>query len=1030
MSEHEIFARALEIQDISSRNEFLQQECRDDPSLRARVERLLAAVESRKSFMEIDETDVDDLVSMEVGKTIGPYTLKEKIGEGGMGVVYVAEQKKPIRRRVALKVIKPGLDSQQVIARFESERETLALLDHPNITRVFDGGTTDQGLPYIVMELVNGDPITKYCDENRLTIHQRLKLFLEVCAGVQHAHQKGVIHRDLKPSNILIAKYDGKPVPKVIDFGVAKALGKSLGDMSVYTHFGQILGTFEYMSPEQAQRNQLDVDTRSDVYALGVLLYELLTGELPFDRERLRSCALDEMFRIIREEEAVKPSTRLSTAGSSEAAAGSRNIEPEKLATYFRGELDWIALKALNKERQMRYESANAFARDIQNYLEGNPVEACPPSTSYRLKKWARKNRAAITVACLFVALLTIGTTVSVWQAIRATRANADAQKFLAELKSETQQKTRLNSELKATLQVVKQEKQNTELERARVIRSFNFIKDMINSTLSRGVESSVGDLVVEISNSVDEEFAHFPKTKADILLMLTGLYHRTGDHRLRNCGRRCLDAIKAAYPPDSQYYILEISELGTLSFYSDASAQERLELAQQQASKAERLFGESHPVTLRCLKNVYERYQELQMHSDGVQVLEKIDRAATTKNTEFSIVQFDVEMRMTVKELIVREYQNMGRYEDASDHCEQLLRIAMSLANANPTRHNYIQEAVNGLAYSAGKLGDYKDSIRVLEDYIPKLKKLGVQTSGITLYIATIEEHNGQLKDALKTIDGLLNEKTVRKFLEDPFEHFKKKDLAYDVNPRWLLRAVLNNRIRVAMSIWDRDGNDEELTKSTIDYETNIEGFGPILGKNSLLYVSAGKVCGHIYYRLGQYSKAAGFYKDLVPFTSVVDYRKPKEDDIEPSVYTELADCLIETGELEEAVHYLNEARPVELELLKNRDDKEPRSLIYLNHVAAFANFKLNQVDEETGDLLAQLVIHDYEKLTADEIEEQYRKNFHLLQVQLIRNISRLIEFLEASPENADKLAVWRERLDEVEKLENPNLKSVEKCD
>src|SRR6516164_5152646 len=298
------------------------------------------------------------------------------------------------------------MDTREIIARFEAERQALALMDHPNIARVFDAGATESGRPYFVMELVKGIPIVDYCDQQQLTTRERLDLFLSVCQAVQHAHGKGVIHRDLKPSNILVAPHDGVPVVKVIDFGVAKAIGQQLTDKTVYTRFTQMIGTPLYMSPEQAEINALDVDIRSDVYSLGVLLYELLTGSTPFDRQRLATASFDEMRRIIKEEEPPKPSTRLSSARDAAKIAGARQSEPAKLAKLVRGELDWIVMKALEKDRGRRYETANGFARDIQRYLADEPVEACPPSAGYRLRKFARKYRMALRVAGGFALLL------------------------------------------------------------------------------------------------------------------------------------------------------------------------------------------------------------------------------------------------------------------------------------------------------------------------------------------------------------------------------------------------------------------------------------------------------------------------------------------------------------------------------------------------------------------------------------------------------------------------------------------------
>ena len=358
----------------------------------------------------------------------GRYKLLERIGEGGMGTVWMAEQRHPVRRLVALKVIKAGMDSGQVLARFEAERQALAMMDHPNIARVFDAGTTEGGRPFFVMELVKGMPITEYCDTHRLTIRQRLELFVQVCQAVQHAHQKGIIHRDLKPSNVLVCLYDGVPSVKVIDFGVAKAMEQRLTQQTLFTQFGQIVGTWEYMSPEQAEFNQLDVDTRSDVYSLGVLLYELLTGTTPLTRERLRQAAVTEVLRLIREEEPERPSTRLSHSGEAAATvAAQRRMEVGKLAAVLRRELDWIVLKALEKDRTRRYGTASELAQDVERYLRGEAVVACPPSLGYRLGKWAGKHRGALAATAAVVLLLLLGTVVSTWQAVRARRAEEQA---------------------------------------------------------------------------------------------------------------------------------------------------------------------------------------------------------------------------------------------------------------------------------------------------------------------------------------------------------------------------------------------------------------------------------------------------------------------------------------------------------------------------------------------------------------------------------------------------------------------------
>jgi serine/threonine protein kinase/tetratricopeptide (TPR) repeat protein len=433
MIERDVFIAALQKEDADQRRAYLRAACGPNPALLERVEGLLKVYEDTDSFLEspapAPTLTVETPEPLESpGTVIGPYKLMEQIGEGGMGVVYVAEQSHPVRRKVALKIIKPGMDTRQVVARFEAERQALAMMDHPNIAKVHDAGATESGRPYFVMELVRGMPITEYCDRERLSIPERLELFVLVCRAVQHAHQKGIIHRDLKPSNILVTVIDGTAVPKIIDFGVAKATGASLTERTLYTGFHEFVGTPLYMSPEQADLAGMDMDTRSDIYSLGVLLYELLTGTTPFDQDTFRTATFDEMRRIIREEEPLKPSTRLSSlSGMRTTISDNRKADARHLDRTVRGELDWIVMKALEKDRQRRYETANDFASDVMRYLTDQPIEACPPSSWYRFSKYAHRHRAGLTTAAVVGLALVAGTAVSVWQAVRATGAEMEA---------------------------------------------------------------------------------------------------------------------------------------------------------------------------------------------------------------------------------------------------------------------------------------------------------------------------------------------------------------------------------------------------------------------------------------------------------------------------------------------------------------------------------------------------------------------------------------------------------------------------
>lgn len=435
-SERDLFLEAIEILDPNEREAFLAKACAGNSNLRDNVEALLKnhkddefmqTVISTVHSTELLESPVvnSDISSEKIGDHLGVYKLLQKIGEGGVGIVYLAEQEEPVRRRVAIKILKPGLETKSVIARFESESQALALMDHPNIARVLDAGSTHSGRPFFVMDLVRGTRITSYCDENQLTTGERLELFIQVCQAVQHAHQKGIIHRDIKPSNVLVTLHDGRPVPKVIDFGIAKATEQKLTDRTILTEFYSFMGTPAYVSPEQAEMSGLDIDTRADIYSLGVLLYELLTGKTPFDPSALIESGLDGMRRTIRETEPMKPSTKIRTMLDAErtTTASRQRLEPSKLSTILQGDLDWIILKSLEKDRTRRYETANALAMDVERYLENLPVLARPPSTIYRVQKFVRRNKLASTAVFAFTVALAIGLMFTTWQWIEKSRA-------------------------------------------------------------------------------------------------------------------------------------------------------------------------------------------------------------------------------------------------------------------------------------------------------------------------------------------------------------------------------------------------------------------------------------------------------------------------------------------------------------------------------------------------------------------------------------------------------------------------------
>jgi len=432
-----LFHQALELEP-HERAAFLTSACASDAALRRRVEALVAAHEQAGGFLPqgigvATASALGESPNTEsIGTVIGHYKLLEKLGEGGFGAVWAAEQTQPLRRRVAVKIIKLGMDTKQVIARFEAERQALAMMDHPNIAKALDAGTTESGRPYFVMELVHGIPITRYCDEERLGVRERLDLFIRICHAIQHAHQKGIIHRDIKPANVLVTLHDGVPVPKVIDFGIAKATQAELTEKTIYTQFQQFIGTPAYMSPEQAEMSGLDIDTRSDIYSLGVLLYELLTGNTPFDGKALLQAGLDEMRRIIREQEPTRPSTKLNQTRAAAAARGSAKSKIQCLygsspKSEIDKDLDWIVMKCLEKDRTRRYETANGLAMDLKRHLNNETIIARPPSSAYRLQKAFRRNRLAFTAATMVAAALILGLGLSTWMFLRERQARSES---------------------------------------------------------------------------------------------------------------------------------------------------------------------------------------------------------------------------------------------------------------------------------------------------------------------------------------------------------------------------------------------------------------------------------------------------------------------------------------------------------------------------------------------------------------------------------------------------------------------------
>jgi eukaryotic-like serine/threonine-protein kinase len=715
--------------------EFVAEGCGGDAELNRHVSHLLQVHRDAGSFLESpavafgdtggERTSTDrpagnshDQSPAQPGTVIGPYKLLQPIGEGGMGTVYMAEQVQPVRRTVALKLIKAGMDSRLVLARFGAERQALALMDHPSIAKVLDAGATAEGRPYFVMELVKGIPITKFCDERQLTLRERLELAIPVCQAVQHAHQKGIIHRDLKPSNVLIALYDDKPVPKVIDFGVAKATGPRLTDQTLYTEFGAVVGTLEYMSPEQAQLNQLDIDTRSDIYSLGVLLYELLTGSTPLDRKRFKETAFLEVLRVIREEESPQPSVRLSMIEGLPSIAACRNIEPRKLSGLLRGELDWIVMKALEKDRNRRYETANDLAADLRHYLDDEPVQACPPSAGYRLRKLVRRHRGPVLAAALMLLALlagVVGTTCGLIRANQALQAEAE-QRALAEANERKALEQKRIAEAVRTFLQQDLLRQADATEQANAVRQTGGGFETIeNPTIKELLNRAAAELM---PGKIEAKFPQQPQVQASILRTVGATYWGIGEYaRAVDFLKRSSDIYRHTLAADHPDTLATLEQLAGAYLLAGRMA-EAVALYEQVRDVCVKKLGPDHPQTLITLHGLAGAYLQVEKAAEAVALCEQV-RDARVKT-------FGTEHPQTLATLytLAEAYRVAGRTAEAIALCEQ---VRDSLVKSFGADHPETLGTLQTLAEAYRVAGKTAEAIALLEQVRDtSVKKLG----------------------------------------------------------------------------------------------------------------------------------------------------------------------------------------------------------------------------------------------------------------------------------------------------------------
>lgn len=754
----DIFLAAVDMAAPDERAAYLREACGGDAELRRQVDELLRRHEQAGSFLEPPPSDSRPTLDPPtgdghppgeptpeiVGTRIGLYKLVQLLGEGGMGTVFLAEQSEPVQRQVALKIVKAGLDTAQVLARFELERQALALMDHPNIAKVFDAGTTPEGRPYFVMELIQGIPITRYCDQEHLPPRERLALFIPVCEAVQHAHQKGIIHRDLKPSNILIGVYDGKPVPKVIDFGVAKATAPNPAETSLFTEAGQIVGTLEYMAPEQAEPNNFDIDTRADIYSLGAILYELLAGSPPFTAKQLRGAAFGEMLRMIREVEPPKPSTKLSSSVDLPNIAAMRKLEPKRLTKLIHGDLDWIAMKCLEKDRGRRYETANALASELRRFLADEPVLAGPPGAGYRFKKFLQRNRGPVLAASVVVLALIGGIVGTSWGFLRAERARQDA----------------VANEIKARA-AADQERQANELAQKRlsqIVKANEVLASVFRDLDPNSEEMGGPTLRLQLRERLDQaarmldgEAVGDPLTVARMQDLLGGALHQLGSFdKAVVVLEKARQTQEAALSSDDPDLLTTLHDLASAYRYAGRTG-EAIQLFEAVRDRKEQRLGRDDVSTLNTIDSLALAYRAAGRTAEALPLFERVRNGYTAK------LGPDHAETLTVLDNLASTYETAGRTGEAIQLLEHVRERKSATLGAD---HPSTLITLNNLANACSAAGRLADAIPLLEQVREKsVAKLGpdhLYTMISVSNLADVYQRAGRLGEAIQLFEQL----------------------------------------------------------------------------------------------------------------------------------------------------------------------------------------------------------------------------------------------------------------------------------